>query len=168
VATEIERKFLVEGDGWRHGSRAEPIRQGYILARPDCAVRVRTVGDRAFLTIKQGHAGITRLEYEYAIPPEDAAEMLDRVCERPLVEKTRYTLEFAGREWTVDVFAGDNAGLVLAEIELDHEGQPFEVPPWAGEEVTGIARYFNASLISRPFRVWNAAERANERRASSP
>lgn len=161
MATEIERKFLVRDGAWRNGSRAQRIRQGYVLAQPDRSVRVRIAGEQAFLTIKYGTNAQVRLEFEYAIPPADAMELLDRVCERPLVEKTRHTLEFAGREWTVDEFAGENEGLVLAEIELDREGQWFEIPPWAGDEVTGIPRYFNASLIARPFRSWSPAERAN-------
>lgn len=159
MATEIERKFLVRDDSWRHGATGKGIRQGFICVRPDRLVRIRTFGDRAYVTIKGGKSSISRLEYEYEIPIPDAVEMLDRLCERPLIEKTRYDLAVHGRTWSVDEFEGDNAGLVLAEVELEQERQDVQLPPWAGEEVTADPRYFSVNLINNPYGRWAPAER---------
>jgi adenylate cyclase len=159
VAMEIERKFLVKDDSWRAEATAERMRQGYLCSVEDRAVRARIIGDRAFLTIKGAKNGISRFEYEYEIPPEDAAEILDRLCERPLIEKTRHRLTVNGLEWVVDVFEGDNAGLVVAEVELEDEAQTIEMPAWAGEEVTDDPRYLNVNLAKRPYRLWTADER---------
>ncbi|MBK8175410.1 MAG: CYTH domain-containing protein [Rhodospirillales bacterium] len=159
MAKEIERKFLVVDDSWRGGASAQRIRQGYICSSPECAVRVRLAGPRAFLTVKGGKSGSIRDEYEYAIPPDDADELLERLCARPLIEKTRYTLPASdGAEWIVDVFEGANAGLVVAEIELEHAQQQFTLPAWTGIEVTDEPRYLNANLSARPFASWTPAE----------
>lgn len=159
MAVETERKFLVEGDSWREGAVALPIRQGYLCHGDDdhAAVRVRIFGDDAFLTIKGGKQGASRLEYEYPIPPADAEELLEKLCHRPLIEKVRHTLQYGGLEWTIDVFEGDNAGLVLAEVELDRADQPLDLPPWAGREVTDDARYLNVNLARHPFRLWGSS-----------
>lgn len=159
MATEIERKFLVSGGSWRAGATGTQIRQGYIHAGADRSVRVRIAGEQAYLTLKQAGSGFTRHEYEYGIPLADAQEMLASMCGGRLVEKTRYALTVGGRQWVVDEFAGDNEGLVMAEIELDREDEPFERPPWAGSEVTAQPRYFNASLIDRPYCRWTAVEK---------
>jgi CYTH domain-containing protein len=117
-------------------------------------VRVRIAGDAGFLTVKGRAVGASRAEYEYAIPREHAEEMLDQLCQRPLVEKTRYRIPWGGLTWEVDVFHGDNAGLVVAEVELEDEGQAIDLPPWVGREVTGDGRYANASLVARPYATW--------------
>lgn len=160
MGTEIERKFLVSSDAWREAARPTVIRQGYICSDASRVVRVRTYGEHAFLTIKSGGAGMTRLEFEYEIPVADATMLLDVLCRRPLIEKTRFAVDVDGIAWEVDVFEGDNEGLVVAEVELDSEAQLIAVPAWAGREVTGDPRYFNAALSERPYATWSAAERA--------
>ncbi len=157
MGIEIERKFLVTGDAWRAGARGVFYRQGYLSAAKERTVRVRIAGSRGFLTIKGESAGAARAEYEYEIPAADAREMLDNLCEKPLVEKTRYTVEFAGRQWEIDEFAGENEGLIVAEIELPDEHVHVELPPWAGREVTGDPRYFNSSLARSPWCSWGPA-----------
>ena len=154
MGQEIERKFLVRGDAWREGATGSGYRQGYLSTVKERTVRVRTVGDRGYLTIKGITVGATRSEYEYEIPVEDAERMLDELCERPLIEKTRFVIAAAGHDWEVDEFAGDNAGLVIAEVELASEDEDVALPPWAGEEVTGDPRYYNANLIAHPFSRW--------------
>jgi adenylate cyclase len=145
MPVEIERKFLVRDEGWRGGATVVRIRQGYIFTGPAVSVRIRRAGASGFITVKSG-TGLVRGEYEYAIPPEDADQMLDTVCARPLIEKHRHHVRFAGLDWVVDEFDGALAGLVLAEIELDHAEQGVPLPPWAGREVTGDPRYLNANL----------------------
>jgi adenylate cyclase len=156
MSKEIERKFLVRSDGWRPGpgEGGLPIRQGYLSSERDCTVRVRTLGDRAFITVKGAPVGTVRAEYEYEIPVTDAHEMLDTLCGGPLIEKTRHELDVAGRQWVVDVFAGDNDGLVVAEVELEEEGQAVELPDWVTEEVTHDPRYLNVNLVKQPFTRW--------------
>ena len=154
MGREIERKFLVIGDDWRQRATATTIRQGYLCSLAERSVRVRVAGDRGTLTIKGMAIGATRAEYEYEIPLGDAEELLDGLCERPLIEKTRYRVENEGDTWEVDVFAGDNAGLTVAEIELEDEGQKVVLPRWIGEEVTGDPRYLNANLFKHPFSRW--------------
>lgn len=156
MATEIERKFLVTGDGWRANSSATPYRQGYLSTEVERNVRVRLKGDKATLTVKgkaRGAEGITRLEYQYDIPTEDATALLE-LCEKPLIEKVRHKLDVGGLEWVIDEFSGDNAGLIVAEVELESEDQPFERPSWIGEEVSHDTRYLNANLVSHPYKDW--------------
>lgn len=161
MGTEIERKFLVVDDAWQTaGATGLKIRQGYLCAHRDRAVRVRTYGDEAFITVKGERAGLVRAEFEYPIPLADAAEMLDALCQPPLIDKTRYTLRHAGTEWEIDVFAGDNAGLTVAEVELASEDETVPLPPWVGREVSDDPRFLNVSLAARPFATWPAAERA--------
>jgi adenylate cyclase len=117
-------------------------------------VRVRIEGERAVITIKSKSTGATRGEWEYEIPVPDAAELLERLCEQPLVEKIRHRIEHAGHTWEVDEFLGENAGLVVAEIELGSEDEAFEKPAWIGQEVTGDPRYYNSSLIRLPYSKW--------------
>ncbi|PIV81532.1 adenylate cyclase [bacterium CG17_big_fil_post_rev_8_21_14_2_50_64_8] len=150
---EIERKFLVRGDDWRAGARGELCRQGYLSSAPERVVRVRIMGVRANLTIKGLAVGLTRPEFEYAIPPREAEELL-KLCEQPLIEKTRYRVSHAGLVWEVDEFHGANAGLVLAECELEAEEQAIIAPDWVGEDVSGDSRYFNANLVNHPFSAW--------------
>jgi adenylate cyclase len=155
MAQEIERKFLVQGDAWREGAQRVLIRQGYLNADGARTVRVRTKGERAFVTIKGPPAGISRAEYEYEIPSADANEMLDHLCMRPLIEKWRHLVPFAGMVWEVDEFLNENAGLIVAEIELRDAAQQVELPAWAGQEVTGDFRYTNSNLVKRPFTTWD-------------
>jgi len=154
VGREIERKFLVIGDDWRQRAAGTTIRQGYLCSLKERSVRVRVAGDRGTLTIKGMVVGAARAEYEYEIPVGDAEELLIGLCERPLIEKTRYRVGNAGDTWEVDVFAGDNAGLTVAEIELEDESQAVVPPDWIGEEVTGDPRYLNANLFKHPFSRW--------------
>ncbi len=154
MGTEIERKFLVSGDGWRGRAEGVFYRQGYLSAEPERTVRVRIAGDRAFLTIKGRGVGISRPEFEYEIPIEDARELLDELCHTPLIEKHRYTFEFGGLHWEIDEFHGLNEGLILAEVELESETQKIVKPPWIGKEVSRDPRYFNAALVSNPYSTW--------------
>jgi adenylate cyclase len=154
MGVEIERKFLLTGDAWRTLGEPVLLRQGYLSSDPDRTVRVRIEGDRGTLTIKGRSRGATRAEWEYPVPLADAAELLDRLCQQPLIEKYRRRIAFAGYTWEVDEFLGANAGLVVAEIELASEEEPFDKPDWIGEEVTHDRRYFNSSLIKLPFSAW--------------
>lgn len=154
MGVEIERKFLLTGEDWR--SLGEPVllRQGYLCTDPMRTVRVRIEGEQGVLTIKSKSVGATRGEWEYPVPLHEAAELLDRLCERPLVEKYRRRIAHAGFVWEVDEFLGENAGLVVAEIELPSEETPFARPAWIGQEVTGDKRYYNSSLIRHPYSTW--------------
>ena len=154
MGIEIERKFLLSGDGWKALGAGTAYRQGYLSAVKERTVRVRTIGKQGFLTIKGISVGASRLEYEYEIPLGDADAMLNELCEKPLIEKKRYKIEYAGFIWEVDEFFGENEGLVVAEVELDSEDQAFNKPEWVGEEVTGDARYFNSNLIKKPYSQW--------------
>ncbi|MGX9696394.1 CYTH domain-containing protein [Janthinobacterium lividum] len=154
MGIEIERKFLLASDAWRGLGQAVLLRQGYLSSARERVVRVRIEGEQAMLTIKGANVGATRGEWEYPIPLADAAELLDGLCEQPLIEKVRHRIEHAGMVWEVDEFLGANAGLVVAEIELASEDQPFEKPEWIGAEVSGDARYYNANLIRHPFSQW--------------
>jgi CYTH domain-containing protein len=151
MASEIERKFLVRGDGWRPGPEGVLQRQGY-LSVEDPTVRVRIEGPRATLTVKGAQKGLARPEFEYEIPVADAEEMLG-LCPFA-VEKTRHVREFGGRRWEVDVFHGANEGLVIAEIELEREDESFALPLWLGAEVSRDPRYRVSSLARNPFRKW--------------
>jgi adenylate cyclase len=150
---EIERKFLLRDESWKDGSAGCHYVQGYLSLDPARTVRIRKAGLSAFLTIKGISQGTTRLEFEYPIPLPDAEALL-AMSVSPLVEKVRYTIEYHGKRWEVDEFFGDNEGLILAEIELSREDEPFDAPPWVGREVSQDRRYYNASLSAHPFRNW--------------
>ena len=154
MGTEIERKFLVQGTAWRQGA-GKRISQGYLSRDKERTVRVRVAGDEAFLTIKGITRGASRAEFEYPIPLADAEQLL-KLSDGPIVEKSRYVIDHEGSTWEVDEFRGDNAGLVVAEIELDSEDEPFSRPPWLGSEVTEDSRYYNASLASHPYAKWGS------------
>jgi adenylate cyclase len=154
MGREIERKFLVRGEAYRAQGTAERYRQGYLRTAGPATVRVRIAGERGFLTVKGPTVGFSRSEFEYPIPLPDAQALLDTLCERPQVEKLRYRIPAGARTWEVDEFLGDNAGLVVAELELSAEDEPFERPEWLGEEVTADPRYRNSALAQRPFRTW--------------
>lgn len=154
MGKEIERKFLVSGNTWRGQEVGKSYRQGYLSTVKERTVRVRTAGDKGFITVKGVSIGATRSEYEYEIPLADASEMLDRLCERPLIEKTRYRIPHEGLVWEIDEFEGDNRGLITAEVELKDEHQSVALPSWTGREVTGDPRYFNSNLVAKPFSKW--------------
>lgn len=154
MGVEIERKFLVRGDDWRSGVTAQRVlRQGYPAIDGAVTVRVRIADDEAWITIKGKGSGIRRAEFEYAIPVGDAEELLE-LCGGRVVEKVRHIIPVATRIWEVDVFSGNNAGLVVAEIELEAEDEAVELPPWIGKEVTDDSRYLNSFLAVHPFCRW--------------
>jgi adenylate cyclase len=158
MGIEIERKFLPKGEAWR-GAIDGPgalVRQGYLSSASHCTVRVRVKGERAWMTVKGISIGASRAEYEYPIPLEDATAMLDSLCEKPLIEKTRYVVRQDGVAFEIDEFHGANAGLVVIEVELASEDQAIRLPDWIGEEVTGDVRYRNSHLVRHPY-----AEQAN-------
>ena len=152
MPVEIERKFLVQGNDWKTDNGVR-ISQGYLNRDRERTVRVRIAGKRAFLTIKGISTGATRTEFEYEIPVHDAEQLL-KICDGPLIEKTRHEVACAGMTWEVDEFHGANEGLVVAEIELETARQTFVKPPWVGPEVTADARYFNSNLAMRPYSSW--------------
>lgn len=153
MAAEIERKFLVRDSSWNDGSPGVRIAQGYLSLDPARSVRVRLAGDEAWLTIKGRTEGITRAEFEYPIPVDDARVLLE-ICLPSVIDKTRHRIPHGGHVWEVDVFHGANEGLVLAEVELADESVAIEPPPWAGAEVSSDFRYYNTSLAARPFGAW--------------
>lgn len=154
MANEIEHKYLVHKDAWTPSTAGVLYRQGYLSSAKECVVRVRIAGDTTFLTVKGLTTGVTRLEFEYPVPLADAAIMLDQLCTAPLIEKTRYREEYRGHCWEIDEFHGDNAGLLIAEIELDSADERFAVPPWAAANVSGDPRYFNSNLAANPYKNW--------------
>ena len=157
MALEIERKFRVRGDGWkRHIVRARRLRQAYLTKNDRISMRVRIDGDEAAtLTIKTARTGIERHEYEFAIPVAEAKELLE-LREGSVISKTRHIVRNGGLNWEIDVFDGDNNGLVIAEIELDRADGPIKLPHWIGEEVTDDRRFYNADLAKYPFSAWDA------------
>lgn len=155
MGVEIERKFLLADDGWKNRVKGDTIRQGYLSADHDRVVRIRIMNEKAFVTIKSSTDGLFRNEWEYPIPLADAEEMLERLCVRPLIEKVRYRIPHEGMIWEVDEFFGENAGLVIAEIELETVDQTFSLPDWVGREVTEDPRYYNTNLMRNPYQTWN-------------
>jgi adenylate cyclase len=154
---EIERKFLVAHDGWRAGfTSAARIRQGYLCLDPGRTVRVRISGTQGWLTIKGPGEGASRAEFEYPLPLADATDLLDHLCRQPQIDKTRHLVPHGGLTFEVDVFHGDNEGLIMAEVELAAADTHVDLPPWIGAEVTGDHRYFNAYLAQHPFRTWSS------------
>jgi adenylate cyclase len=168
MATEIERKFLLASDVWRAAvERSQRMTQGYLThadggsGAPACSVRVRIAGDSAWLNIKSAIAGVERREYEYAIPVADAEQMLGEFCDG-VIAKIRHYVTHAGRTFEVDEFLGDNAGLIVAELELEAADAPFERPPWLAGEVSDKLRYYNLHLLDHPYSRWSTAERDGE------
>lgn len=162
MATETERKFLLAADTWKNNEDGTPrtgtaYKQGYLMSTPEKTVRIRIAGDKGFITIKGPSLDgtLTRQEFEYTIPLDDAENIFENLCEPQKIEKTRYVIPYAEHVWEVDVFHGNNEGLILAEVELDHEDEFITMPPWIGEEVTHDARYFNSLLAKNPFSQWN-------------
>lgn len=156
MPTEIEKKFLVKSDDWRKDADEGLVMvQGYLQSNEQSSVRVRLAGDRAWLNIKSATLGISRSEYEYAIPADDAQEILSNLCGQPVIAKTRYHVKVAEHTWEVDVFDGDNKGLIVAEIELSAEDEVFETPQWAGDEVSLDTRYYNVCLATHTYKDWS-------------
>jgi CYTH domain-containing protein len=153
MAKEIERKYLVKGNEWRSLGKGEVYCQGYIPTQGKQTVRIRIIGDRGYLTIKGKATGRSRSEFEYTIPVADAREMLQTLCVRPFIEKTRYKISQGDLIWEVDEFTGANQGLIIAEVELESEEQEIELPDWIDREVTD-AKYYNANLVKHPYSEW--------------
>ena len=154
MSKEIERKFLVNGNAWRTLAQGVLYRQGYLNSAKERTVRVRTAGEKGFLTVKGITNGVTRSEFEYEIPFEDADKMLSGLAEKPLIEKRRFKIPAGSLVWEIDEVLGENAGLIVAEIELPDEDAPFERPDWLGREVSNDPRYFNSNLVRHPFSQW--------------
>ncbi|NKC11367.1 MAG: CYTH domain-containing protein [Gammaproteobacteria bacterium] len=158
MAEEIERKFLVSSDDWRaQADEGTQLVQGYLETGADCTVRVRIAGEKAYLCIKGATRGISRDEFEYTIPMDDARQMLRTLAKKPYIEKRRFLVKAGPHTWEVDVFSGDNEGLTVAEIELSHADEAFVRPGWLGDEVSADPRYRNAALIEQPYKQWVGA-----------
>lgn len=159
MGIEIERKFLVADEGWRAAAGpGQPMCQGYLAGGRRVSVRVRVAGEQAWLNLKQPQSLTVRREYEYAIPLADARELLADACESGLVHKIRFRVPHAAHVWEVDVYHGDNEGLVVAEVELEHEDEAFERPHWLGREVSAHSRYLNHELARHPYRRWTTLD----------
>ena len=156
MGIEIERKFLVDHEQWDKVTRpaGNKLQQGYIVDEDDKTVRLRIADSQAWLTFKSGKGHISRTEHEYEIPVDEATELFERFVKTRL-EKTRYCITYNGKLWEIDVFEGDNTGLIIAEIELDDENEQFDLPPWVAGEVTGQDQYYNSYLSVNPFKTWN-------------
>lgn len=155
MAKEIEKKYLVISDNYKISSSVTYIQQGYITTKKEGVVRVRVKDDKGYITIKGQNQGAVRLEYEYTIPVEEAKEIIENLCQKPVIEKRRYNYQAAdGHLWEIDEFFGENEGLVVAEIELLREDEPFEKPDWVGEDVTSDMRYYNSNLMQNPYINW--------------
>ena len=154
MALEIERKYLIDLEKIGTLENGVRIKQGYLSTDKNAVVRVRVKNDKAYLTIKGANNGISRLEFEYEIPFDEANEMLDNLCKKPLIDKTRYIIKHDIHIWEIDVFYGDNEGLVVAEVELKDENEKINLPSWIKEEVTSDNRYFNSNLMKHPYKDW--------------
>ena len=154
MALEIERKYLIDLEKIGTLENGIRIKQGYLSTDKNAVVRVRVKNDKAYLTIKGANNGISRLEFEYEIPFDEANEMLDNLCKKPVIDKTRYIIKHDIHIWEIDVFYGDNEGLVVAEVELKDENEKINLPSWIKEEVTPDNRYFNSNLMKHPYKDW--------------
>ena len=156
MGKEIERKFLVNAEKWKALEKPEPqlYRQGYFTTNPGKSIRIRNSGKKSYLTIKSEVPEMTRSEFEYEIPNDDALELLDKFCDAEL-EKYRYIIFYKNKKWEVDVFLKENQGLVIAEIELGHPDEHVELPSWIDKEVTSDKKYYNAQLVETPFKTWS-------------
>ncbi len=155
MALEIERKFLVDLNKLGNLANGIEIKQGYINTADNTVVRVRIKGKKTYLTIKGENNAATRLEFEYEIPYEDGIEMLEKLCLKPIIDKTRYEINYDKHLWEIDVFYGENNGLVIAEVELEDENEELTLPTWITKEVTTDIRYYNNQLMKNPFKNWN-------------
>ena len=159
MVKEIEKKFLVTDLAWQNQAEGVFYRQGYLSTDPERTVRIRTMGKQAVMTIKGITTGISRSEFEYTIPLADANRILDEICHKPLIQKNRYTIDFQGQEFVVDMFLAENNGLIIAEVELENEDQNITLPEWIGQEVSHDPKYFNANLVKYPYCDWTANEK---------
>lgn len=151
---EIERKYLVDLEKLGTLENGNRIKQGYLSTNKDAVVRVRVKNDKAYLTIKGSNIGATRLEFEYEIEVVEANEMLDKLCQKPVIDKTRYLIDYENHTFELDIFYGDNDGLVVAEVELLDENETIKLPSWIKEEVTSDERYYNSNLMKNPYKNW--------------
>jgi CYTH domain-containing protein len=151
---EIERKFLVKNENFKKLTTGVLIQQGFLSSVKERTVRIRIAEQKAFLTVKGISKGASRTEFEYDIPFEDALVILEELCEKPLISKYRYTIPWGDLFLEVDEFLGENKGLIIAEIELQYENQPFELPDWIGKDVTDDPKYYNSNLVKFPYSVW--------------
>lgn len=154
MAVEIERKYLIDLEKIGKLENGNRIKQGYITTNKNAVVRVRIKNKKAYLTIKSSNTGVSRLEFEYEIPFDEANEMLDKLCEKPLIDKIRYIIKHDKHIWEIDIFYGDNEGLVVAEVEIEDENEVVTLPLWIKEEVTMDNRYFNSNLMNHPYKDW--------------
>ena len=156
MATEIERKFLVLNQDWQEYTKSElHIIQAYLATNEFSSTRIRIQGDKANINIKSATLGISRTEFEYAIPVIDAQLMIDELCVKPVITKKRYMVKHMQHIWEIDVFSGDNEGLIVAEIELSSPDEAFEKPSWLGKEVSHDKRYYNVCLVENPYKTWD-------------
>jgi len=156
MAIEIERKFLLKDDSWKlEAVSGVQFCQGYLSESGPGSVRIRIEGELANINIKSATLDMQRMEYEYEIPLSDAREMLDQLCIKPLIEKQRFHVTYKNKLWEIDVFEGDNQGLIVAEVELNNKNESIELPAWVGDEVTDDTRYYNVCLIKHPYKDWN-------------
>ncbi|MCX7085622.1 MAG: CYTH domain-containing protein [Methylococcales bacterium] len=155
MAIEIEHKFLLKDESWREKvKKAIIFKQGYLSSIPTTSIRVRISDEQAWLNIKSATIGNKRMEFEYEIPLTDANQIIELLCKKPIIEKTRHYVEHENKTWEIDEFHGENQGLIVAEIELDSETQPFTIPEWIGQEVTQDIRYYNNNLAVNPYNSW--------------
>jgi adenylate cyclase len=154
MALEIERKYLIDLEKLGTLKNANRIKQGYITTNKDAVVRVRVKNDKGYLTIKGSNVGVSRLEFEYEIPLVEANEMLDKLCQKPTIDKDRYIIDLHNHIWEIDIFYGDNEGLVIAEVELKDENEHIKLPIWIKKEVTGDIKYYNSNLMTYPYNQW--------------
>jgi adenylate cyclase len=163
VAQEIERKYLLSSNSWKSLSHKKiRMHQGYLCNNHQSSVRIRIEDQSANINIKSMTVGISRAEYEYSIPVDEAAELLATLCKKPQIQKERYLVNHADKLWEIDVFAGDNEGLVVAEIELESEDEAIELPEWIDKEVSHHDRYYNMRLTSYPYSQWSEAEKRGD------
>ena len=159
MATEIERKFKVRSDEYKEIGKPQNCKQGYLDTQNEPLVRVRIMGEKAYLTLKGENEGIRRLEFEYEIPVLDAEKLLSNFCSTTLIKKNRYILSIEEKIWEVDEFLGENFGLVIAEVELLSENDNFNKPSWIGQEVSHDTKYYNYKLVEHPYSKWNEVEK---------
>ena len=156
MAKEIERKFLLQNDQWRESiNRSRQFVQGYLVGSKQASVRVRIEGEWAFINIKSAAMNVTRDEYEYEIPLTDAREILENLCDKPLIAKIRHDVMYDHKKWEIDEFQQENTGLIVAEIELSSVDEVFSMPAWAGKEVSDDVRYYNVCLVKQPYSSWD-------------
>ena len=154
MALEIERKYLIDLKKITPLENGIRIKQGYLSTDKNAVFRVRTKNDKAYLTIKGSNSGIARLEFEYEVPLDEANEMIEKLCKKPVIDKTRYIINHENHTWEIDVFYGDNQGLVVAEVELSSEDEKINLPIWIKEEVSHDERYYNSNLMKHPYKDW--------------